>query len=57
MSDYDYNWFGYGLEIITPMGTCFLQGDEASELYDQLEIIDNDDILCLVLSEYEDVCE
>ena len=54
---YDYVWLGYGLRIITPAGTCFMQGDEASDLYDELEEIDSDEVLEMVLSEYELVCD
>ena len=49
---YEYEWLGYGLEITGPEGSCFLQGDEASELHDQLEAITDDETLQAVLSEY-----
>ena len=54
---YSYDWLGYGLEITTPNGTCFLQGDEASELYDTLESCETDESVALVLSAYDDVCD
>ena len=49
---YSYEWLGYGLEISGPEGSCFLQGDEASQLHDELEAIEDDETLQLVLSEY-----
>lgn len=55
--EYEYEWQGIGLLITTPAGTRFLQGDEASELYDELETIESDELLASVLSEYESVCE
>lgn len=54
---YGFDWLGYGLEITTPAGTCFLQGDEANELHDQLEAVETDELLAAVLSQYEPVCE
>lgn len=54
---YDYEWLGYGLEITTPAGTCFLQGEEADELHDRLEAIESAEVLEAVLSDYEHVCE
>lgn len=53
MYDYDWEWLGYGLLLKLPNGTVFLQGDEAAELYDELESITDSDILEAVLSEYE----
>lgn len=57
MAGYDYEWLGYGLRITTPAGTCFIQGEEAGDLYDELEAIETEAVLEMVLSEYELVCE
>lgn len=55
---YDYDWHNYGaLTITTPAGTCFLQGEEASELYDKLEACENQEQVDMILSAYEHVCE
>jgi len=54
---YGYNWESFGLEITTPAGTCFLQGDEASELYDTLENAETDQDVENILSDYEIVCQ
>lgn len=54
---YDYDWLGYGLVITWPGGSVFMQGDEASELYDQLEACTEDEQVQLLLSGYEDCCE
>ena len=35
---WDYEWLGYGLVISSPDGKeIFLQGEEASQLHDELE--------------------
>jgi len=54
---YDYEWLGYGLLLRLPNGTVFMQGDEASELYDQLESITDEATLEMVLSEYSEAAE
>lgn len=54
---YEYEWLGYGMTISGPEGEVFMQGDEASELYDQLEAIEDDEVLQAVLSEYATVME
>lgn len=54
---YDYEWQKFGLLITTPLGTCWLQGDEAGNLYDELEACETDEQVQLLLSEYEHVCE
>lgn len=56
--DWDYDWQGHGLLITAPDGrTCWLQGDEASELHDQLEAAKNQKQVNLLLDAYDDVCE
>ena len=50
--DYSYEWRWYWLEISGPEGSCILQGDEASQLHDELEAIEDDETLQIVLSEY-----
>ena len=50
--EYDYDWLGYGLILHLPEGTVFLQGDEAAELYDELDQITDQAVLGAVLSEY-----
>lgn len=57
MNGYDYEWQGFGLLITTPAGTCWLQGDDANKLHDELEACDCDEAVIRILSEYEDVCE
>lgn len=55
---WDYDWLGYGLTITSPCGKeFFLQGDEASELYDQLEACTTDKQTQAILSQYEVLCE
>lgn len=54
---YDYEWHGYGMTITTPAGTCFLQGEEASELHDRLEACTSWKQVMNILSAYEHVCE
>ena len=54
-SGYDYIFEHGGLTIATPSGSCFLQGDDASELYDLLEANPLD--IVRILSEYEHICE
>ncbi len=48
----DYNWLGCGMTLTCDGQEIFLQGDEASELYDELESIDNDEILENAISQY-----
>lgn len=44
---------GYGLTITAPCGKdIFLQGDEAGELYDQLEACEADEQVQAILGEY-----
>jgi len=51
---YDYNWLGYGLTLHFPDGgELFLQGDEASELFDILEACHTQADIDMILSEYE----
>lgn len=54
-SGYDYIFEHGGLTIATPAGSCFLQGDEASELYELLEANPLD--IVRILSAYEHICE
>ena len=55
--EYDYDWLGYGLILHLPEGTVFLQGDEAAELYDELERINDPAVLAAVLVEYSVLIE
>ena len=50
---YDYDWDGLGLTIYTPSGTIYMQGEEGSNFYDELELLETDAELEQVLSEYE----
>ena len=54
---YDYDWLGHGLEISTPTGSLFLQGDEASALYDELEACSTAEQVEAILCEYEGACD
>lgn len=50
---WDYEWLGYGLTITAPCGKdIFLQGEEASELYDRLEEMTSEEVQ-LELSGYD----
>lgn len=54
---WDYDWLGYGLLLIAPCGqTVFLQGEDASQLHDELEALSSDEIQNL-LSEYSVLLE
>ena len=57
MNGYDYDWDKIGLTIFTPYGDCYLQGEEADELYDELEAIETDEQIVAILSEYDHICE
>ena len=51
---YVYEWVGIGL-LITDFETgrdAFLQGEEGSELYDDLEDCETEELVQLLLSEY-----
>ncbi len=54
---YDYEWVGYGLVITDPEGSCFMQGDEAAQAYDEFAAVDDPKILQAVLSEYSMVMQ
>lgn len=53
----DYDWLGYGLLLKFAHGTVFLQGDEASELHDQLEACTTDEQLGLLMGDYAELAE
>lgn len=56
--DWDYERDGPGLLITAPDGrTCFLQGDEASELEDRLDAARTQRQINDILDAYDDVCE
>ena len=61
MDDYQYYWDGYGLEIFIVENdvkmSVYLQGDEASQVYDEIESIEDDEILQSYLSQYSEVME
>lgn len=57
MNGYDYDWDGTGLTITTPAGECYLQGEEGSQLYDELEALETNEQVVDILSGYEHVCE
>lgn len=55
---WDYTRKGPGLLITAPDGrTCWLQGDEASELEDQLDAAKNQSQIDRILDAYDSVCE
>lgn len=54
---YSYDWQNGGLLLTTPYGTVFLQGDDASELYDTLESATTDEEVVCIISEYEVIAE
>ena len=51
----DYDWCGFGLTLTFDNGTVWLQGEEASELYDELEACETEEQQQLLLGEYS-VC-
>jgi hypothetical protein len=53
----DYDWLGYGLLLKFGNGTVFLQGEEASELHDQLEACGTSEELELVMGDYAELAE
>jgi hypothetical protein len=53
----DYDWLGYGLLLKFSNGTVFIQGDEASVLYDQLEACATSEEIDLLLSDYAAMAE
>jgi hypothetical protein len=54
---WDYDWLGYGLTITAPCGKdIFLQGEEASDLYDRLEAMSPEEVQ-MELSEYDVLLE
>lgn len=53
----DYDWLGYGLLLKFDNGTVFLQGDEAGELYDQLEECSSGEELELLMGDYAEFAE
>ena len=53
----DYDWLGYGLLLKFSNGTVFMQGDEASELYDQLEACATSEEIDLRLGDYAEMAE
>jgi hypothetical protein len=53
----DYDWVGYGLVLRFDHGTVWLQGDEASELYDQLGECESSEQVELLLDEYSELAE
>lgn len=56
--DWDYERDGPGLLITAPDGrTCYLQGDEASELEDQLDAAKNQRQINNLLDAYDEMCE
>jgi hypothetical protein len=53
----NYDWLGYGLLLKFDNGTVFLQGDEASELYDQLEECSSVEEFGLLIGDYAELAE
>jgi len=53
----DYEWLGYGLLLKFGHGTVFMQGDEASELYDQLEECQSQEQIDLLIGDYAELAE
>jgi hypothetical protein len=55
---WDWTWKRYGGVITAPDGrTCFLQGDEANQLDDELEKCETEDQIQNLLSGYDHVCD
>jgi len=53
----DYDWCGFGLTLRFPNGTVWLQGDEASQLYDRLEACETHSQVVNILDEYSHLAE
>jgi len=53
----DYDWLGYGLLLTFDHGTVFMQGDEASELHDQLEACESQEQIDLLIGDYAELVE
>lgn len=53
----DYDWLGYGLLLKFPHGTVFLQGDDASSLYDELEACESQEDVEMLAGGYSDFAE
>ena len=45
------------LTITTPSGECFMQGEEADTVHDELEACETWEGVVQVLTAYDDVCE
>lgn len=55
---WSYEWLGYGMTVTAPCGKdFFMQGEEASELYDQLEACSTDEEVQAILSQYDVLLE
>lgn len=53
----DYDWCGFGLTLTFDNGTVWLQGDEASELYDELEACETEEDRQMIMGEYAEFAE
>lgn len=53
----DYDWCGFGLTLTFDKGTVWLQGDEASELYDELEACETEEQQQLLMDDYSEFAE
>lgn len=55
---WSYDWDGYGMEIEGPNGfSVYLQGDEASDLYDALDQCETEDQQQIILDQYSVLLE
>lgn len=55
---WDWNYKGFGGTITAPDGrTCWLQGEEAAALDDQVEAAETSEQIETILSAYDHVCE
>ncbi len=55
---FDWEYQGFGGTITAPDGrTCWLQGEEAVALEDQIEACETSEQIEAILSEYDHVCE
>jgi hypothetical protein len=58
-SNYDYDYCGFGMTLYFPQTeeTVWIQGHEADELMDELENCDSQEMIDVIISQYEVLLE
>ncbi len=55
---YGYEWDGMGVILYDDSGrSCYIQGEEGSDLFDKIDQIEDDEMIQSLLSEYDHVME